>query len=133
MIELTNSEKVARLLKENISSNDAEEFWVLALNPRCQLIQAKMLFKGTVDQCFYHPRDIFRFAVIHNASYIIVGHSHPSGSMEPSLQDLKITKELSKLCKLMGIPLLDHVIVIKGEDGFFSFKQKFLLTTKLLS
>src|SRR5690349_10037308 len=120
MLELTNSEKVARFLKERISSHDVEEFWALALNCQCQLIQAQMLFRGTVDHCFIHPRDVFRFAVIYNASFLVIGHNHPSGSVEPSLQDIRMTKTLKRLSRLMQIPLLDHVIVMNASDSFYS-------------
>ena len=55
-----------------------------------------MLFRGTVDSCFVHPRDVFRFALLANATSIIVGHNHPSGVSTPSPADEELTGNLRK-------------------------------------
>ncbi len=121
MIELSNSEKVAGYLKSQIQRAEVEEFWVMALNPQCVLIESRMLFRGTVDHCFIHPRDVFRFGILHNASFLIVGHNHPSGNCVPSIQDVKMTRRLMTLGRLIQIPVLDHVIVDSNGAGFYTF------------
>ena len=75
----------------------------------------KCLFRGTVDACPVHPRDIFRFAIVHNASSFIIAHNHPSGDLKPSLSDLKFTKKLIRLSQTMQIPLIDHLILTKSS------------------
>lgn len=112
---------------KNLFSHDAEEFWALALGPSKTLLKRKMLFRGTVDECLVHPRDLFRFACSANASSLIIAHNHPSGDPQPSRQDLAITKKLIEAGHLLQIPILDHLIVIDGgyssmaQDGWFSF------------
>lgn len=121
MLQLASSDSVADYLRASITDWSAEEFWVFALNSKCNLIAGRMLFKGSVDQCFTHPRDIFRFALIHNASSIVVGHNHPSGDHDPSAHDIKVTHQLMRIGKLLQIPVLDHVIVVKEEPQYFSY------------
>ena len=58
---------------------DVEEFWALALNSEKELLMCSCLFRGTVDNCLVHPRDVFRFALFNNASSLIVAHNHPTG------------------------------------------------------
>ena len=101
---------------------DVEEFWALALGPTKTLLRSEMLFRGTVDSCLVHPRDVFRFACRHNASSLIVAHNHPSGDSEPSEQDLLITRKLIRASKLFEIPLLDHLIITHGSFSSFAVK-----------
>lgn len=121
ILDLQCSERVAMYLHSQIIQFEAEEFWVMALNSMCQLLEGKMLFRGTVDQCFVHPRDVFRFALSKNASYLVIGHSHPSGHCEPSSEDIKMTKRLIQAGKMIQIPILDHVIVCAKNTDYFSF------------
>ena len=104
----------------SLSNSDVEEFWVMALGPSKKAIACKMLFRGTVDYCLVHPRDVFRFACLHNASSLIVAHNHPSGDLAPSSHDLNITRELSQAGKLLQIPLLDHILVTPKESASFA-------------
>lgn len=91
----------------------------MGLSSSCQVLKARMLFRGTVDSCFVHPRDIFRFAVKWNASSIIVAHNHPSGDPKPSSLDIKLSGNLLSAGQILKIPILDHVIVTKWSH--FSF------------
>ena len=121
LMNIRDSRKAARFLRRQMKSCEVEEFWVIALNPSCDVIACKMLFRGTVDSCFIHPRDIFRFALLNNASSLLVGHNHPSGSFSPSAADQELTCRLREAGKLLQIPLVDHIII--GREGFFSFAQ----------
>jgi DNA repair protein RadC len=120
-MELVTSRKAARYLRKSIGKAEVEEFWVVALNPLCHVIRASMLFRGTVDTCFVHPRDIFRFALFANASSILIGHNHPSGCCEPSSADEDLTKRIREGGRLLQIPLVDHVIIT--EKNYFSFAE----------
>ena len=68
-----------------------------------------------------HPREIFKYAYLNSASYIICIHNHPSGDVTPSNEDIKFTKELLKIGNAQKIPLLDHLIL--GEDNYYSFYE----------
>jgi DNA repair protein RadC len=80
-----------------------------------------MLFRGTVDSCFVHPRDVFRFAIAENASSLLVAHNHPSGELIPSMEDLRFTRQLVAASALMEIPVVDHVIL--SSRGYASLRQ----------
>jgi DNA repair protein RadC len=95
-----------------------EEFHVLILDNKHRVVEEKMITLGTLNQSLIHPREIFAPAIELRAASIILIHSHPSGDVQPSNQDIEITKRLSKVGEIMGIKVLDHVII--GED-YFSF------------
>lgn len=119
--DITTAEAAYLTLKDLMTA-DVEEFWALALGPAKSLLQSRMIFRGTVDACLVHPRDIFRFACRANASSLIVAHNHPSGDLRPSTQDLAFTRQLVHASSILEIPLLDHLIVT--SDGYASFASK---------
>ncbi len=120
-MELVTSRLVARYFEERLKDSEVEEFWVAALKPSCEVIKVAMLFRGTIDKCFIHPRDIFRFALLNNATFLVVAHNHPSGRCNPSDADKALTKRLKNLGEMLQISLLDHVILSQGE--YFSFAE----------
>ncbi len=80
-----------------------------------------MLFRGTVDACLVHPRDVIRFLCECNAASYIIAHNHPSGDAKPSDHDWIFTRRLVECGFLVEIPLLDHVIVTaKGHTSMAS-------------
>jgi len=85
------------------------------LNSRYVLVHREVVAIGTVDASIVHPREVFRPALEHAASAVILVHNHPSGNTEPSKADKEITKQLKEAGKLMGIELLDHVIVTRDR------------------
>lgn len=102
-----------------------EHFVVFFLDTRNQEIKRDIVSIGTLNYNLVHPREVFEPAVKNLAASIVVAHNHPSGCLEPSDEDLSLTKRLAQAGKLLGIELLDHVIVTK--EGFMSWKQKGLL------
>lgn len=105
---------------------------VLLLDVKNRLIGSRELFVGTVNSTNVHPRDIFREAVRMNAVSVIVGHNHPSGDLNPSKADIALTRRLLDAGKIMGIPLLDHIIVGDFfEETYLSFKEENLLDATL--
>jgi DNA repair protein RadC len=109
----------------DIREQKKEHFIVFFLDTRNQEIKREIVSIGTLNYNLVHPREVFEPAVKNLAASVIVAHNHPSGCLEPSDEDLSLTKRLSQAGKLLGIELLDHVIVAKG--GFCSFKEKGLL------
>jgi DNA repair protein RadC len=124
-MEVTNSRSAHTILRPFLASQEVEEFWAVALASNKKVIRIEMIFRGTVDSCAVHPRDIFRFALKMNASSILVAHNHPSGDCRPSPSDLKLTKELSEAGDLLQIPVVDHMIVTL--DGFYSMADRGLI------
>ena len=98
-----------------------EKLMVLFLNTKNEVICHKVLFVGTNNQSLVHPRDIFKEAILNNASKILCIHNHPSGNAFPSKEDEKVTMRLKESGDLLGIPLLDHVIL--GSESYYSFKE----------
>ncbi len=92
-----------------------EQMLGLYLNSRYVLVHSEVVAIGTVDASIVHPREVFRPALEHAASAVILVHNHPSGDATPSKADKEITKQLKEAGKLMGIELLDHVVVTKDE------------------
>lgn len=117
---MLNQSEIFLILTSKISF-ESEEVWILSLGPELQILSTDLIFKGTVDHCPFHPRDIFRKVLRANASAFILCHSHPSGNCLPSNADLKITQRLYYLSLLMEIPLLDHLIIT--QEKAYSLKQ----------
>ena len=118
---LNSPEKVADLLKLH-QNPQAEELWILCLDPHGKLLKLEMIFRGTIDMCPSHPREIFRTVICQGSSSFIMVHNHPSGDPTPSPQDLRLTKRISKLANLFEIPLLDHIIL--GDGDFISLRRE---------
>jgi DNA repair protein RadC len=119
MTSLTSSQTVFEFAKKQFESHEVEELHVIALNSLCDVIGVRMVARGTVNACYSHPRDIFRFAISCNAVSVIIVHNHPSGDVRPSPEDIQLTERLKKAGKLLQLPLLDHLII--SGLSYFSF------------
>lgn len=117
-------EDVWRGLKD-LRENKKEHFVVFYLDSRNQEIKREIVSVGSLNANLVHPREVFEPAVKNLAAQIILAHNHPSGSPEPSKDDLEINKRLVKAGKILGIEVLDHIIVTK--DRYLSFKEKDLI------
>jgi DNA repair protein RadC len=98
-----------------------EHFVAFYLDTQGRVIERQIVSIGTLDASLVHPREVFEPAVSLHAASIIVAHNHPSGSLEPSAEDIEITKRLVHAGKILGIELADHVIV--SEKSFTSAKK----------
>lgn len=99
-----------------------ECFVVLTLDGANRLIDNAVIFQGTLDQSLVHPREIFAKALEDRAASIVLAHNHPSGDLEPSAEDERVTEKLKKAGELMGIAVLDHLIVSKR--GYCSMNER---------
>ena len=79
---------------------------------------------GTVRTALVEPREMLKASILSNAAKIIMVHNHPSGDMTPSKEDIMITDRMAKVCTMVGIPLVDHVIVGGDNHSYFSFHEK---------
>jgi DNA repair protein RadC len=98
----------------------------LYLNSANRLIGIHTISMGILNSSLVHPREVFKLAYMMSAASIIISHNHPSGNVEPSSEDLAITKQLVEAGKILGIPLHDHIIVTE-RNGFVSFAERGLL------
>ena len=92
-----------------------EYFLVCTLNDESKIINIYEITKGTVNTTSVHPRDVFRPAILDNATGIIIAHNHPSGNMEFSRHDKRTINNLIKAGKLLNIPIVDGIIIGHGE------------------
>ena len=118
-------EDVIRLMGDRIRDLDVEEFHLLALSTHRDVLREVLVSRGLLNASLVHPREVFRPAIAEAAAGIILVHNHPSGDPIPSPEDLAITGQLVAAGKLLGIPVLDHMIV--GGDRWISFATQGLL------
>ena len=91
------------------------------LDNKKNIVDKKLLFVGTINGSVVHPREIFKYAYLNSASFIVCIHNHPSGDPTPSKEDINVTLRIKECGKIIGIELLDHIII--GKNKFVSFKE----------
>lgn len=119
---IKNSSQAANLLRYFLSDIDHEECWGLFLNGQGNLISGEMLTKGTLTTTLIDARCILKKALLLDATSVIIGHNHLSGSPSPILNDITQTDRIRKACSLMDVALIDHIII--AEDAYFSFSDE---------
>lgn len=102
-----------------------EQFLVIFLNAKNEIIAHEVIQKGTVDRAAVYPRLIVEAALQRHAVGVILVHNHPSGHPEPSAEDRAITRAIAEACRTVDVRVLDHVVV--GRAGHFSFAEESLL------
>lgn len=108
----------AQILRELVGHADREHFVALYLNSRHQATHLHIVSRGTSATAPVHPREVFKGALLANASALIVGHNHPSGDVQPSQDDRRVEKRLREAGDLLGIELLDSLIVGPGTKFY---------------
>jgi DNA repair protein RadC len=121
----TNPETVYTFLKMEIAELEVEEFRILLLDSSNQLIDTVTITRGLVNETLIHPREVFKEAIRKNATSVILVHNHPSGNPNPSQQDIHITGKINESGKILGIPVLDHIIIT--YNSYFSFQEEGML------
>jgi DNA repair protein RadC len=120
-----SSREVFEYLYHALRDLKRENFKVLFLDAKNQILEEKTLFEGTVDSSAVYPREIIKDALRYEASSLIFVHNHPSGDPEPSPCDKEITRDLVFAAKVMQLKVLDHIII--GNNCFFSFSDQGLI------
>jgi len=123
--DIKDPQSVVRAVRGTIKDKAKEHFKLILLNTRNKIIGLSTVSIGTLNASLVHPREVFKDAIRHSASSVVIAHNHPSGDPEPSEEDLKITRRLVESGKILGIEVLDHIII--GKDTFVSLKTKGLL------
>jgi DNA repair protein RadC len=111
----------AAALSDELMWQAQERFAVLMLDVRHRLLGTQVITIGTATETIAHPRDIFREVIRQGATRVIIAHNHPSGSLDPSPEDISLTKQLLAGAQLLAIPLLDHLIL--GNGDYRSLRQ----------
>ena len=115
-------EDAEHIFRDYLKGTDREHFVLMGLSTKCRVIGIHTVSIGTLESTLVHPREVFKAAILMNASAIVVAHNHPSGYSTPSGQDIEVTKALQKAGKLLQVELLDHLIL--GDGAFCSMKKK---------
>jgi DNA repair protein RadC len=120
--KITSSKAVFDLMQPIIGELIHEEFWVLYLNNSNKVIYKGQLPKGGITGTIVDIRILFKTALEHNATSVILTHNHPSGKLQASDADLAITKKLKFAGEQLDIKVLDHLIIT--ENGYLSFQDE---------
>jgi DNA repair protein RadC len=99
-----------------------EEFFVVALDARNRVRSVHRVAVGTLTSCTVHPREVFAPLLRRAAAAALLVHNHPSGDPAPSPEDEALTERLAEAGRLLGIPILDHLIV--ARDGYASLRDR---------
>ena len=101
----------------SLSTCDRERFYAIHLDSQNQVCGVELVSQGTIDASLVAPREVYKAAILSNASGLILLHNHPSGCTRPSSEDKSLTRILRDGGKLLGIPVLDHVIRSAHANG----------------
>ena len=123
--KITSSHDAFEVFQGILSDSQYEEFWMLLLNKANKIIKNINISEGGISGTVADPKKIFKLALENNATSIILSHNHPSGNIQPSDSDLKLTKKLVDAGKLLDISVLDHLII--GDEKYYSFADENML------
>jgi DNA repair protein RadC len=118
-------EIAATFVRSLLAGETQECFVVVCLNSQNKPIAYRIVTKGTVNCTLAHPREIFQTAIATLSAAIVVAHNHPTGTLEPSREDMELTRQLVESGKILGIPVHDHIIVT--DDSYTSLMERGLL------
>ena len=116
-----------RLMAETLRQYDREVFCVVNLRNDMKPINMNIVSIGTLNRSLAHPREILKSTILSNAESVMLFHNHPSGNLSPSAEDIALTDRMQKLCTLLGVPVLDHII-IGNADRYYSFREHDILS-----
>lgn len=124
-IYIRNPEDIYRSFLFLFKQQVRERFVVFWLNSANRVTGFEVVTEGLLNSSLTHPREVFRGAIVSTSASIIIAHNHPSGNLEPSREDLSITKQIVDAGRLLGIPVHDHIIFT--DDSYTSFAEKGLI------
>lgn len=119
--KIEGSKNAIQFFKGMLANKDQEVFALLCINSKGTVTHYSEVHCGSINTSVVHPREVFKRAMLSNASSIIIGHNHPSGDTTPSKSDLKITGTLVESGNILDIHVLDHIIV--SETGGQSLRE----------
>jgi DNA repair protein RadC len=121
LVNSQQSQPLIRKLIENQGQPDREQFCVILLNSKNEIIGLNIVSTGNLSSAPVHPREVLKPAILSNSAAMILCHNHPSGDLSPSPEDIAITKVIVQASKIMGIQVHEHLIISMHDDRYFSF------------
>ena len=121
---LSNSRQaqtIIRKLIETCGQSDREQFCVVLLNNKNEVIGLNIVSTGAVSYAHVHPREVLKPAILVSATAMILAHNHPSEDVSPSREDEAITTRIIKAAHIIGIKVHEHLIISMWGEGYFSF------------
>lgn len=123
--KVTNPWDIYKFYMEGLRYLNKEIFKIILLNTKNEIICDVDISVGTLNMSVVHPREVFREAIKRSSNKIILMHNHPSGNIDPSNEDKKVTSRLIKCGELIGIEVIDHIII--GDGLYYSFKENMII------
>jgi DNA repair protein RadC len=120
--KINSSRDAYEMVRGDLIDLPHEEFWVLLLNRANRVIKKRRISEGGVSGTVADPKLIYKMALEELASGVVVAHNHPSGNLQPSQNDIDLTKKLKEAGKFLEVQLLDHLIV--AGTKYFSFADE---------
>jgi DNA repair protein RadC len=120
--KVTSSRDAFEIFHSLIGDLPYEEFWMLILSKANKVLKKIRISEGGVSGTVVDPKKIYKIALDHHSSSLILGHNHPSGNIQPSEADHKITKKIKECGILLDIAVLDHIIV--GNEQYYSYADE---------
>ena len=122
---IRSSQDIYELFHPLLCDLPTEEFWVLLLNQAARVIDKVRISRGGIDQTTADVRAILREALLQRATQIVLVHNHPSGNVQPSAEDCRLTQQVQQAARVMNIRVLDHLVVTDGR--YYSFNDEGVL------
>lgn len=119
---IMSSERLARKMMLELSDQKQEHLVAIYLDTQNRIIEQRTIFIGSVRRSIAEPREILYYACKNMATSVIIVHNHPSGSLEPSENDLQFTQKMKRSCEDIGIICLDHIVI--GKYQYYSFREE---------
>jgi DNA repair protein RadC len=120
--QIKSPEDAFEYLRFEMENLEQEQLHAINLNQKNRIISARMIYQGSLHTTVVRVGEVFRLAVLDNAASLIVAHNHPSGTPDPSPEDVALTRELVKAGQLLDIAVLDHIVIGRGK--FVSLKER---------
>jgi len=119
--KITSPDDIAEIFIPLLRDEVKENFIIVCLNSSNQIIMYEIISIGNLNSSIVHPREVFKVAIDNNSANIFLIHNHPSGNIEPSSEDIAITKKLIEAGNIFEIKVLDHLII--AGDNYSSFVE----------
>lgn len=121
-LQINHPRDAYEFFRADMENLDQEQLRTLHLNTKSRIISSRLLYQGTVNETHMRVGEVFRHAILDNATAIVVCHNHPSGDPSPSPEDVALTRQLVKAGHLLDIEVTDHIVIGKGK--FVSLKER---------
>lgn len=121
-IRITETAQIVDIMAPVVTKLDREMFFVVLLDSDSRLIGVSVVAMGELTSTLFHPREVYKVAILANAASIVTVHNHPSGDPAPSFVDVQATAKLIDAGEAIGIPMLDHII-ISSDLRYTTVKQ----------